>query len=863
MSTEQLIIELDARTAKLDAKLKKVEKQLDGVDDSTKKVDGSLKKVGKVAGVAGAAILKTGAAATALATALTAIVLSSAKNRRELELLAGQAKTSTSDFQALSFATSKYGIDAEKIADISKDIADRIGEFSAAGTGAFQDYADVMKLSKDQAREAAQEFEGLSSQEILGKMVSRMEDASVSGDKMTFVLESLSGEASKIIPLFKGNSSELKELKKRFNDVNDSLQITGKQADALRDVSNTFTLMTSSIGNATTAISATLAPAFDDFFNSVIRVVPSATKAIIDFTNSFLDPEDINSVAGVLKQLEDSEERLSTKLRRSENDNLNTNLKEAVEAEEKRIEGLKAQLLILKEHEKNIAEVGKRAIEDRFKSEEILLSEKLQRDLKEVGDDYELQKKLAEKFAEDLKSIRSRKVDREINRGTGTGEEIQAIADRFKAEEVLLAEKLNRELLMIGDNDKSKKQLSEKFAEDIKRIDDNDELKKELSEKLEIELEIIGDNDKSKKELAEKFAEDIKRIGDNDKLKKELAEKFADDIKSMREAERSEISKELLNDFDVKLEGQKSTLKLLEDERSARKEILSAMYSDDTELSAEQLKEKNSLLDKINQDYRDKIKEATQTEDAAKEEAIINELKQQEEFLNANLVSQQVFQEKLKEIIGEYSPETLDPSILEKQNQDELDLLNDKLEQQLISYESYFKDLKKLQDKDSKDKDKKNKLEAGWSKSEVKTNLDQGITLLNSLGNNSKKAHKIKQALAASNAFMNTSEGVTKALAEQNYVGAALTAATGAAQIAAILASSPNGSGGSPSAIGASPQAQIAQPQNIEEETSNLEFTEQTEGGITTQRLVLSLENGQDLFDGIIEGTEQRRRTGR
>ena len=134
---------------------------------------------------------------------------------------------------------------------------------------------------------------------------------------------------------------------------------------------------------------------------------------------------------------------------------------------------------------------------------------------------------------------------------------------------------------------------------------------------------------------------------------------------------------------------------------------------------------------------------------------------------------------------------------------------------------------------------------------------------MNSLGNNSKKAHKIKQGLAASNAFMNTSEGVTKALAEQNYVGAALTAATGAAQIAAILASSPNGSGGSPSAGGASPQAQIAQPQNIEEETSNLEFTEQTEGGITTQRLVLSLENGQDLFDGIIEGTEQRRRTGR
>ena len=329
----------------------------------------------------------------------------------------------------------------------------------------------------------------------------------------------------------------------------------------------------------------------------------------------------------------------------------------------------------------------------------------------------------------------------------------------------------------------------------------------------------------------------------------------------MREAERSEISKELLNDFDVKLEGQKSTLKLLEDERSARKEILSAMYADDTELSAEQLKEKNSLLDKINQDYRDKIKEATQTEDAAKEETIINELKQQEEFLNANLVSQQVFQEKLKEIIGEYSPETLDPSILEKQNQDELNLLNDKLEKQLISYESYFKDLKKLQDKDAKDKEKDKDTELKWSTSSNKKLMDDGTALLTSLGNNSKTAHKIKQGLAASNTVMATAENITSQF--PNPAGMAIAAATGAAQLAAILSSSPNSPGGSSSAGAPSPQAQIAQPQNIEEETSNLEFTEQTEGGITTQRLVLSLENGQDLFDGIIEGTEQRRRTGR
>ena len=270
MSTEQLIIELDARTAKLDAKLKKVEAGLDGVEGKTKKADAGLKKFANGAKVAGGVALKLAAAATALSAAITAMVISSANGRRELELLAKQAKTSTEDFQALSFATSRYGINAEQIADISKDIADKVGEFSAAGTGAFQDYADVMKLTKDEARDAAKEFEGLSSQEILGAMVSRMEAASVSGDKMTFVLESLGNDASRLIPLFKGNSAELLELKKRFDDVNKSLQITGTQAEALREVSNTFTLMTSSIGNATTAISATLAPVLDDFFNDII-----------------------------------------------------------------------------------------------------------------------------------------------------------------------------------------------------------------------------------------------------------------------------------------------------------------------------------------------------------------------------------------------------------------------------------------------------------------------------------------------------------------------------------------------------------------------------------------------------------------
>ena len=209
MATEELLVLLDARTAKLDSKLKSTDQKLDKLDGSVKKTDSSLGKFTNAAGAAAGVAIKLVTAATALAAAFTAVALKSADNRRELELLSKQAKTSESDFQALAFATSRYGINAEKIADISKDIADRLGEFSAAGTGVFQDYADVMKLSKDEARAAALEFEGLSSQEVLGRMVSRMEDANVSGDKMTFVLESLGNDASRLIPLFSNNSEEI------------------------------------------------------------------------------------------------------------------------------------------------------------------------------------------------------------------------------------------------------------------------------------------------------------------------------------------------------------------------------------------------------------------------------------------------------------------------------------------------------------------------------------------------------------------------------------------------------------------------------------------------------------------------------
>lgn len=356
MATEQLVVELNAKTAKLDAKLKKSSNELDNLAEKTKKADGAFNKIAGGAKMAGTALVKTAAAATALAAAVTAIVISSANGRRDLELLAKQAKTTTDDFQALAFAASRYGINADQMGDISKEISLKIAEFATAGTGAFQDYADVMGLTKDEARLAANEFENMSSQEILGTMVSRMEEAGANAGEMSFALDSLASDSERLLPLFRGNSKELTELKKRFDDVNQSLFLTGTQAAALQDVSNTFTLMTSSIGNATTAISATLAPVFDDFFNDIIDIVPDATQTIIDFVNSFLDAENITSVAAAQKRIADSEEKIIglTDQVNDKRQRGKTLILSNLRSEKVTLEELKAQLIVLQDKEKSL-----------------------------------------------------------------------------------------------------------------------------------------------------------------------------------------------------------------------------------------------------------------------------------------------------------------------------------------------------------------------------------------------------------------------------------------------------------------------------------------------------------------------------
>jgi len=156
------------------------------------------------------------------------------------------------------------------------------------------------------------------------------------------------------------------------------------------------------------------------------------------------------------------------------------------------------------------------------------------------------------------------------------------------------------------------------------------------------------------------------------------------------------------------------------------------------------------------------------------------------------------------------------------------------------------------------------KLATQYSKSKVdEKKLDDKSLLFKE--ENARKAMSLasfvfedSKAVSAGIAFINTAEGVTAALAKQNYAGATLTALTGAAQIANILGASKGG--GAPASIQA--PAAPKEPDFVQD-TASLDFTDSSAGGSSTNEIRFATDSGDELVDAIAEALNKGQREGR
>jgi hypothetical protein len=458
LTTESLIVELDARTAKLDAKLNATNNKLDTFSKKTKKADKSLVKFSsgfdKLEINLKSIIKGIGVAAIAGATAFVAYSAAQGRAIRETESLATMAGLTATEFKKLSFVMGTTGTSGEKFGDMMKDTQERIGDFlsefekTGKTTGTFNDFANVMNLTQEQALALAREFETLSGDQVLQRMVNMMQDAGKSAQTMSFALEGMASDATRLIPVLLDNGKAAEELKKRFDEIN--IPLSEEEKQQFVELAGNVDLAQSSFVNFLNNAISPFLPAINaagealaDFF--------AAASVDIDFKrllkNSDL-AEEVGSLMEVEKLLTAVSERVKT-IEAAGSGGLmggaliKEELKNAKEAQAALEERKQALIGISAEKEKQnqldlealkgnlTGSTGKGgsdkdasdvdSIRDRFKSELDLLTEK-----------YEEEKSILDRAVED----ELERDELKLNLLTQFEEKKQAIKDEFKLAEL-------------------------------------------------------------------------------------------------------------------------------------------------------------------------------------------------------------------------------------------------------------------------------------------------------------------------------------------------------------------------------------------------------------------------------------------
>tara|TARA_R100000781_G_scaffold110309_2_gene75676 strand:+ start:1869 stop:4049 length:2181 start_codon:yes stop_codon:yes gene_type:complete len=177
-----------------------------GMDKAARKSQKTAKQIERYSNQIGAALTVGTAAAV---SGMAALVASTAEGAREVKNLSALAGATPQQFQKLTYAAKRYGIEQDKVADILKDTNDRIGDFIQTGGGPM---ADFFENIAPKVGVTADQFARLSGPEALQLYVSSLEEAGVSQKDMTFYMETIASDATALIPLLRDNGKEMKAL---------------------------------------------------------------------------------------------------------------------------------------------------------------------------------------------------------------------------------------------------------------------------------------------------------------------------------------------------------------------------------------------------------------------------------------------------------------------------------------------------------------------------------------------------------------------------------------------------------------------------------------------------------------------------
>ncbi|WP_444919314.1 hypothetical protein ACJJID_00265 (plasmid) [Microbulbifer sp. CnH-101-G] len=151
----------------------------------------------KIAGLAGAA-------------GIGALVSSSISAQREVSSLSRALRVNSQTLSEWQYAGRTVNIEADKMADIMKDVSDKIGDLAVTGGGGAADLFEQLSLD-------VKDFVHLSPDQQLLKIGQALEQVD-SQSKKVFFMEALASDSSLLLPLLEDNAAGLRRASQEARD---------------------------------------------------------------------------------------------------------------------------------------------------------------------------------------------------------------------------------------------------------------------------------------------------------------------------------------------------------------------------------------------------------------------------------------------------------------------------------------------------------------------------------------------------------------------------------------------------------------------------------------------------------------------
>lgn len=239
-----------------------------------KQVEGDTKAVSLGLAAVSAAALSAGAAGFAL-------LKSTAEQVNTNDQWAKSLKMSTQELLAWQFAAEKAGVEGDKMADIFKDLSDKIGDAVLNKSGEAVDALNALGLSAEKLSKTTPDQQMLAIGDALGKI-------STNAGKVN-ILESLGDDLSKLLPLFDNNNEKLKQFIQLAKDY--GVAPDPQSIDDLIKVNNLFQDMEAQVKGLKMEIAAGLAHVdlspLNDSLQDIHKILtdPQVLKGLADLVS--------------------------------------------------------------------------------------------------------------------------------------------------------------------------------------------------------------------------------------------------------------------------------------------------------------------------------------------------------------------------------------------------------------------------------------------------------------------------------------------------------------------------------------------------------------------------------------------------